>query len=52
MNKALIYSLLGTFTSVASYLVVQFPQYAVWFTIGGMVASGLLKSPVFAEKPQ
>lgn len=52
MNRAVAASLLATIGTVAATLTVQFPQYAVWFTIAGTVSAGLLQSPLFAKKPE
>lgn len=50
MNKSVAFAVLSTVTTVAAALTVQFPQYAVWFTVAGTLAGGLLKSPLFSER--
>ncbi len=47
MTKPVAATILAAIVTATSALVVQFPQYAVWFSLAGMLASGALKSPLF-----
>ena len=50
MNKPLAATIFGAVAVSASYLTVQFPQYAVWFNLAGMVSAYLLRSPLFTPE--
>jgi hypothetical protein len=50
MTKPVAAAILTAITTAAATLVVQFPQYAVWFTLAGVLAAGALKSPLFTPE--
>jgi hypothetical protein len=50
MSKSVAALILSAITTASATLVVQLPQYAVWFTLSGVLAAGALKSPLFTPE--
>lgn len=50
MTKPVAAAILTAIMTATSALIVQFPQYAVWLSLAGMLSSGVLKSPLFTPE--
>jgi len=50
MNKPTAAAILAAIATASSTMVVQYPQYAVWFSLAGVLAAGALKSPLFTPE--
>lgn len=50
MSKSVTATILAAIATASSTLIVQFPQYAVWFSLAGVLSAGALKSPLFTPE--